>query len=353
MPKADTVSSYDATEKIGAYPQKPSYPGDGGHPPSSLSDLYLCSSANKPEESPLHEVKIDKKNGNQDEQATLIPQKSLLDIVTENTAKYSSCEVVKVKKKGVHLSVPKLMHGAKVSDVSKPRPMSVCKQSLSLAQIIQHEQETLHCTLFEPVFDQCVYTACDTGQIVMANTCIPDTPTRDIDDSKLNDMTQNAMENFRSDLSQWSQSIGASSRFVDQAQKYKKLSVRINHQQPISRSANVTQIPGVQCLDSLTTISVEHSEFSDYSCTLKDKSDVEFQYGNVAESMEGKFFLSTVVVSREIKRSLSYSLLRYRKFVIDKLREEYAQTSFLNFDFSTQSPDDIVHEKQCGAFLQH
>lgn len=353
VPKADTVSSYDATEKMilsGTYPQEPSYSGEGSHPPSSFPDLNLCSSANKPEERSLHEVMIDKKSENQDEQATLTPQKSLLDIVTE---KHSSYQVEKVKEKGVHSSVTKLMHGAKVSDVPKPRPKSVCKQPLSLAQIItQHEQEALHCIFFEPVSDQCVYTACDTGQKIMASTCILETPPRDISDSKLKDMTRASKENFQSDLSQWSQSISASSTFMDQAQKNKTLSVPINHQQPNSRSANVTHIPDVQCIDSLTIISVERSEFSDFSCTLKAKPDVEFQYESVAKLMEGKFLLLTVVVSH-IKRSLPHSVLKYRQFVIDKLKEEYAQTSFLNFDFSIQSPDDIVHDKQCGAFSQH
>lgn len=355
LPNTDIVSSYDSTEKnicSRTYPQDPSPSGEGSHPPSSLDDLYLCSSSSKLEGSFLHGMNTDKNSRSQVKQVKHNPQKTLLDIVTENTISYHAKEV---KKRDCHSLVTKPVHGDRVSDISRPQHKSVCKQPFSLARIIQHNQEASHSTLLEPVSNRCVYLACDTCKLVMADTCNPDTPPRDINLISLSEtqMTQSSKENFCSDLSELRQSMSDSGRFMDKAQKNKTLSVSVDHQQHISRYANVTRIASVQCLDSLTIISAESSEsLCGFRCTLHTKSGIEFQCGNVSELMEGKLLLA-VVVSHETKRNLSHSLLRYRKFILDKLRKEYARNSFMTFDFSIQSPDDIVHEKQCDAFLHH
>ena len=330
---------------------------------SSLSHLAgLHFDSTRSEQVKLQVDNTDKASSKQNKQAR--PQKTLLDLVTPDTCKCEesilSHQTEVMRKKDKATSLVELVQSADkqrkppLSDLIKPQSSSVSLQPLNLAQIIQLEQETAQSTSSVSVSDH-VSTAIkdvhlsnpmyDSEPVTISDTCDTHNLSKGLQFSPLGRESKGL---YLSDLTKLSSKTATSSRFTDTGQKNKTLSDLVQHQQTASKYPSLSQVMSVHAV-----ISVEGSPAASPTCTLDTfKSGITFQYGcgSVTRSMNRRSSFFAQMMSHTVENNLSHSLSKFRQHVHGKLTKYYTRKLFQKFDFSSQSPDDVVQEKQCNVF---
>ena len=251
-------------------------------------------------------------------------QKSLLDLITEDESFVSH----PVEKVSVVTSVTKCGQNTikeqkpDMSDQIKVEPRAV---PLSLARIIQHELGASSvCNMpgehFNP-FRQ-VQTSCSSKELSL------------------------------SDLAILSSQAPSSLRHVHVEDKYNiTLSDVTSHRKLVTSLPNLSHAVGIHVATFHSTTSIE-SAGSAPPAISAFKSDITFQFDHrcVGLSVKGKSFFLALMLSHPTEESVPHSLSRLRQCIDEKLTKDYIHYFFKIFDFSSQSPDDIVQEKQRNVF---
>ena len=266
------------------------------------------------------------------EQAQVGPQKSLLDLIAEDT----SCESFlshQIEKNAGPTSLAKIdQNVVKEQKPVEVKPKSVPLEPLSLAKIIQQEKG-----------------ASNSQPATVSSAC------RMPGELHFNPLRKSQVESSPkqlslSDLTKLSINPAFSLRVADVGERSATLSDLSSHYKTVSKHPNLSHVVGVHLLESHTTTSVEGSGSAPSAITAF-KSGIAFQCGHrrVALSMKGKSNLA-LMLSHLTEDSVPHPLSRLRQRVDKKLMENYTKYFFKMFDFSSQSPDDIVQEKQRNVF---
>lgn len=252
-------------------------------------------------------------------------RKSLLDLITEDESFMSH----PIEKNSPVTSLAKCGQSTikeqkpDMSDQIKVEPRSV---PLSLAQIIQRETGASSvCNMpgelhFNP-FRQ-AQTSCSSKELSL------------------------------SDLAKLSSRAPSSLRTARVGEKYDiTLSDVTSHYKIVSRLPNLSHAMGIHVATLHSTTSVE-SAGSAPPAVSAFKSDITFQFDHrcVGLSIKGKSNFFALILSHPTEDSVPHSLSRLRQCIDEKLTKDYISYVFKIFDFSSQSPDDIVQEKQRNVF---
>ena len=254
-------------------------------------------------------------------------QKSLVHLVTDDKSSVSypmekNAPVTTTKESKIHVEGQM----QDMNNLIKFEPKAVSLEPLSLAQIIQHETGTsyAHSVPGEIHFNPSAQAqrSCSSNELSL------------------------------SDLAKSSSQAASSWRPVHvKTSNDTTLSGLSSHYEIVSRIPNLTRDMGIHmvALHSTRHTSVEVTS-SASPAVFAFKSDLTINYEHKGSSIKGKSHVFALMVSHPIEDGVLHYLSRFRHCVHKKLMRDYMRLNFKFFNFSTESPDDIVREKQRDVF---
>ena len=224
---------------------------------------------------------------------------------------------------------------SKTLDQTTVKPVSLL--SLCQEQIVQEKKESLH--------DTSISNSAD------ANDCLPSAFESD---QKLLTSVHSCNKLSLSKLSKLSCRTPSSSRFSDKAER-SKTTLGIFHQHNARTQSSPSHGMSLLEVDSQTIAYVESPTFDSSATTPTLNtfiSDIAFQHSSRGVAvLKKQFHIKTLVMNQPIKSNLPGSLMKLAQHFDCMLAKAYSQRCYHNFDFSSQSPDDLVQEKQYIVFF--
>lgn len=259
------------------------------------------------------------------------PQKSLLELITEDECFMSHHPIEKsARVTSIAKYDQKVTKGLKPDTndqhVIKVKPRNVPLKPLSLVQLTQQEKGTSNMCNMPGELHFNPFSKAQTGSVCSSK------------------------ELSLSDLAKLSNQAPSSLRPADVEEKNTILSDLSSHYmyKIASSRPNLSHVMEIHVVDFHSTTSVGSASSAPPAISAF-KPDIAF-HRYMGLSIKGKSNFFALVLSHPTEDSVPHSLSRLRQCIDGKLIKDYINSYFKVFDFCSQSPDDIVLEKQHSVF---
>ena len=251
-------------------------------------------------------------------------QKSLLDLIAEDECFVSHQPIEESARVTSFVKFDQKITKGQMSDLIKVEPKTVPLEPLSLAQVIQQKKGASNmCNMpgvlrFNPFRKAQTGSACSSKELSL------------------------------SDLAKLSNQAPSSLRPANVEEKNTRLSDLSSHYKVVSRCPSLSHVMGIHGVDFHSTPSVGSASSAPPTITAF-KPDITF-HKYVGLSIKGKSNFFALMQSHTTEDSVPHFLSRLRRCIDGKLIKDYVNCFFKIFDFSSESPDDIIQEKQHNVF---